>query len=406
MSLLRGKRILLGVSGSIAAYKSAFLVREFVKQGAEVRVIITPFAAEFVTPLTLGTLSGNPVAGLLVREPKEEGMWHNHVELGQWADFMVIAPATAHTLAKMAGGQSDNLLLTTYLSAPCPVYFAPAMDLDMIAHESTEENIAKLRERGNIEIPSESGELASGLVGKGRMAEPEHIARFIEEHLAKNAPLRDKKVLVTAGPTQEDIDPVRYIGNRSTGKMGYALAEVAARLGAQVTLISGPSPLEPPKDVHTVSVRSAQDMYEAALEVFAETDIAVLAAAVADYRPKVSADSKIKKSDAAMTIELEPTKDILKTLGEIKTERQITVGFALETDNELENAKGKLKAKNCDLIVLNSMRHEGAGFGHDTNRVTLISRNKSRDLQLKPKVEVARDIWTFVLENFLDNQPK
>lgn len=406
MSLLRGKRVLLGVTGSIAAYKSAFLVRELVKAGAEVRVILTPSAAEFVTPLTLGTLSGRAVAGLLVRQPAEEGVWNNHVELGRWADLFLVAPATAHTIAKMVTGEADNLLLTTYLSAPCPVYFAPAMDLDMIDHRATVKNMAELRGRGHIEIPAEIGELASGLEGRGRMAEPENIIEFLESHLAQHAPLRNKRVVINAGPTQEAIDPVRYIGNRSTGKMGYALAETAQSLGAEVILVSGPSHLEPPRGVELIRVQSAQEMYDATVDAFHRADIAVLTAAVADYRPKAQAGSKIKKSTDTMTIELEPTADILKNLGETKRHGQITVGFALETDHELENAKKKLNAKNCDLIVLNSLRDEGAGFGHDTNRVTLVARNKIRELQLKPKAEVADDIWLFIREEILMETPE
>lgn len=399
MGMLAGKRVLLGICGSIAAYKSAYLVRELIKNGAEVQVILTPSALGFVTPLTFATLSKKPVLSALVAD-EEHGLWSNHVELGLWADLVLIAPASANTLARMSQGASDNLLLTTYLSAKCPVFFAPAMDLDMHAHPANQENISMLEKRGNIHIPSESGELASGLEGTGRMAEPEHIVAFLHSYFAERAPLRGKKVLITAGPTYEPIDPVRFIGNRSSGKMGYALAEACAKLGAEVTLVSGPTHITPPRGVQCINVGSAQEMYEATTMRFADCDIAILAAAVADYRPKDVATSKIKKANAAMQIELEPTPDILKTVGGMKT-RQILVGFALETDDAMANARKKLEAKHCDLIVLNSLRDEGAGFGHDTNKVSLITHNKTEDIALKPKAEVARDILDYIIDLFL-----
>lgn len=399
MGLLEGKRILLGVSGSIAAYKSAFIVREFIKAGAEVQVIVTPSAKDFVTPLTLGTLSKRPVLEHLVKD-EAHGVWNNHVEIGLWADLFLVAPATANTLSRMAHGEADNLLLTTYLSARCPVYFAPAMDVDMHAHDANQENIRKLEARGNIQIPSESGELASGLHGNGRMAEPGHIISFIESHLSEQAPLRGKKVLITAGPTYEAIDPVRFIGNHSSGKMGYALAREARNLGATVTLVSGPVHLEAPRGVTLVKVQSATEMYEATTSRFAEADIAILSAAVADFRPKDVAKEKIKKQEASLTLSLEKTEDILRALGKQKV-HQYLVGFALETANELENAKAKLKAKNCDLIVLNSLRTAGAGFGHDTNQVTLIESNKTTTFELKSKDQVAVDIFDTILKALL-----
>lgn len=398
--MLQGKRILLGVTGSIAAYKSAFLVREFVKAGAEVQVILTEAARSFVTPLTLGTLSKRPVLENFVREPLHAGVWNNHVELGLWADLMIIAPASANTLAKMASGEADNLLLTTYLSAKCSVYFAPAMDLDMHAHGANQANIETLISRENIHIPSASGELASGLEGQGRMAEPEEIRQFIEDDLRSKAPLSEKKVLITAGPTQEPIDPVRYIGNRSSGKMGYAIAEAAATLGADVTLVSGPSTIETPRRVKLINVRTAQEMYEATVPLFKDVDVAILAAAVADYRPSRVADQKMKKSSEALKIDLEPTPDILYTLGAEK-EKQILVGFALETNDALQNAKQKLERKNCDLIVLNSLSDEQAGFGFDTNKVTFVTGNKAMQSELKTKREIAIDLLQFIKEEFL-----
>lgn len=398
--MLRGKRILLGITGSIAAYKSAFLVREFIKEGAEVQVVLTNAARSFVTPLTLGTLSKRPVLENLLKEPLQAGVWNNHVELGLWADLMVIAPASANTLAKMAHGEADNLLLTTYLSAKCPVYFAPAMDLDMHAHGANQANIETLEKRGDIHIPSESGELASGLEGQGRMAEPDKIRAFIERDLKRKAPFYGKKILITAGPTQEPIDPVRYIGNRSSGKMGYAIAEAAASMGAEVTLVSGPVSINPPRGVKVFDVRTAQEMFETTLPLFGSCDVAILSAAVADYRPSEVADQKMKKSTEDLTIGLEPTPDILKSLGEKKL-NQILVGFALETNDALANAKRKLENKNCDLIVLNTLTDERAGFGFDTNKVTFVMGNKSRETELKPKREIAVDLLHFIKEQFL-----
>jgi len=398
--MLRGKRILLGITGSIAAYKSAFLVRELIKEGAEVQVILTDAARSFVTPLTLGTLSKRPVLDSLVKEPLQAGVWHNHVELGLWADLLIIAPASANTIAKMAHGEADNLLLTTYLSAKCSVYFAPAMDLDMHAHEANQENISILEKRGNIHIPSGTGELASGLQGQGRMAEPDDIKEFILSDLREKAPLAGKKVLLTAGPTQEPIDPVRYIGNRSTGKMGYAIAEAASQLGAEVILVSGPTNLSISAEIKLVQVQTAQEMYDATIPYFAAVDVAILSAAVADYRPKLSATQKIKKSMGSLEIDLVPTPDILKSLGETKKD-QILVGFALETNDAVANAKKKLEGKNCDLIVLNTLQDEHAGFGYDTNKVTFVSHNNSVSTELKSKHVIAHDLLNFISEHFL-----
>ncbi len=400
MGLLAGKNVLLGISGSIAAYKAAFLVRELIKSGAQVQVVLTPMAREFVTALTLGTLSKRPVLEKLVKD-ESCGVWNNHVELGLWADLMIIAPATAHTLSGMATGNADSLLLTTYLSAKCPVYFAPAMDLDMHRHPSTTENIALLTSHGNHHIPAESGELASGLEGKGRMAEPEHIIHFIEGQLLSEAPLSGKKIMITAGPTFEAIDPVRFIGNRSSGKMGFAIAQAAQELGAEVTLISGPVNLLKPRGAKVIMVESAQEMYDACLEKVKEVDIAIFTAAVADYRPDAIAPEKIKKTDQALAINLVKTVDILQTLGRQKRDGQLFIGFALETQNEMANAKKKLSEKNCDLIVLNSLRDPGAGFGHDTNKVTLITDNKSIELELMPKADLAHKIMAFIQETFL-----
>ena len=393
MSVLSGKKILLGVTAGIAAYKSAFLVRLLIKEGAQVKVVMTPSAREFVTPLTLSTLSKNEVFSTFVDEDDENAQWNNHVELGLWADLMVIAPATANTLSKMAHGTCDNLLLAVYLSAKCPVYYAPAMDLDMYKHPSTLASFEKLTEFGNIQIPAGHGELASGLVGQGRMAEPEEIVTFLRNDLLQQLPLRGKKVLITAGPTYEAIDPVRFIGNHSSGKMGYALAEAAANQGAEVILVSGPVNLRTDHVmIQVVSVTSAREMYEAVHAHFEAIDIAILSAAVADYRPAEVADQKIKKKDTSLTITLEKTDDILASLGVAKKE-QFLVGFALETENELENAKSKLAKKNLDLIVLNSLNDEGAGFGTETNKVTLITRdNKVIPFPVKSKKEVSVDI--------------
>ena len=396
--MLKGKKIILAVSGSIAAYKSALLVRLLVKQEAEVKVIMTKEAQTFITPLTLATLSKNPVLSDFVKD--NTGTWNNHVDLGLWADVMIIAPATSNTLAKCAQGLCDNLLQATYLSARCPVFFAPAMDLDMYQHPATLHNLKLLQSYGNQVIPSEHGELASGLVGQGRMAEPEHIVQFLEKFFGASSqplPLEGKKAIVTAGPTYEAIDPVRFIGNHSTGKMGYAVAESLANQGSEVTLVSGPSKLhlEHPR-VEVVRTVSAQQMYEATREKFAEASIVVLAAAVADFTPKVVADQKIKKKEgqAHMQIELVRTVDIAQTLGKIKSAHQVITGFAMETENALANAQSKLERKNFDMIVLNSLNEKGAGFGHDTNKVTIIEREKEdyQEWPLKSKKEVANDI--------------
>jgi phosphopantothenoylcysteine decarboxylase / phosphopantothenate---cysteine ligase len=402
MSVLSGKNVLLGVTAGIAAYKSAFLVRLLVKKGADVRVVLTPSAKEFVTPLTLSTLSKNEVHSSFTNEEDDNAQWNNHVELGLWADLFIIAPATANTLSKMSQGTSDNLLVATYLSAKCPVYVAPAMDLDMYKHPSTLETIEKLETFGNILIPAAHGELASGLVGQGRMAEPEVIIDFIEKDISEKLPLKGKKILITAGPTYEAIDPVRFIGNHSSGKMGYAIAESAAQLGANVTLISGPVRIQTENSlIHLEKVTTAQEMYDAALQSFASCHIAILSAAVSDYRPANVVSQKIKKKEGKLTIQLEKTEDILASLGKSK-DRQFLVGFALETENELENAKTKLKKKNLDLIVLNSLNDRGAGFGTDTNKVTFITRsNKVIPFEVKSKKEVAYDILQHII-NQLD----
>lgn len=393
MSVLSGKKVLLGITAGIAAYKTANLVRLFIKSGAEVKVIMTPASKDFITPLTLSTLSKNPVHSTFYDTDDENELWNNHVELGLWADIMLIAPATANTLSKMTNGTCDNLLLATYLSAKCPVYFAPAMDLDMYKHPSTKTSLKALQSFGNIMIPATSGELASGLVGEGRMAEPEDIVAFIEKDLLSKLPLKGKKLLLTAGPTYEAIDPVRFIGNHSSGKMGFAIAKAAADLGAEVFLISGPSHQQIQHAlVHRIDVTSAEEMYEAAHQYYAAADIAILSAAVADYRPKNVADQKIKKKDSALHIALEPTKDILASLGAIK-KHQFLVGFALETNNELENAKGKLQRKNLDAIVLNSLQDKGAGFATDTNKITIIDKKMEQvAFELKSKTAVAQDI--------------
>lgn len=393
MSILRGKHILLGISAGIAAYKTAFLVRLFVKTGAEVRVIMTPSAKDFITPLTLSTLSNYPVISDFTDDEDDNAVWNNHVELGLWADLFVVAPATANTLSKMASGNSDNFLIATYLSAKCPVYFAPAMDLDMYKHPTTQKALETLQSYGNILIPSTFGELASGLVGMGRMAEPESIVETIEQHLIEGLPLYGKKILVTAGPTHEAIDPVRYIGNHSSGRMGFEIANSAAQLGAEVVLITGPTHYKAHYDsIHTIPILSARDMYDAAHQNFDAVDAAILSAAVADYRPKFPALSKIKKKNTTLTLELEKTEDILASLGE-KKEKQILIGFALETENEVANAIKKLKAKNLHLIVLNSLNDDGAGFGGSTNKISIIDKDlNQKDYPLKSKSEVATDI--------------
>ena len=398
MSILSGKKILLGITAGIAAYKSANLVRLFIKLGAEVKVIMTPASKDFITPLTLSTLSKNPVHSQFYATENENELWNSHVELGLWADYFLIAPATANTLSKMANGTCDNLVLATYLSAKCPVYFAPAMDLDMYKHYSTKENLQKLQSFGNRMIPATSGELASGLVGEGRMAEPEDIVLFIENDILSKLPLCGKKVLITAGPTYEAIDPVRFIGNHSSGKMGFEIAKTAANLGAEVFLISGPSQEQIKHSlIHRIDVVSADEMYKAAHQFFPEVQMAILAAAVADYKAKNVSNQKIKKKDATLSIELEPTKDILASLGAIK-ENQFLVGFALETDNEIENAKSKLQRKNLDMIVLNSLQDKGAGFATNTNKITIIDKDLNEKIfELKSKEAVSIDILNEII---------
>jgi phosphopantothenoylcysteine decarboxylase/phosphopantothenate--cysteine ligase len=400
--MLRDKKILLGVTGSIAAYKSAVLTRLLVKAGATVKVVITSSAADFITPLTLSTLSKNPVLTDFVKD--ETGQWNNHVDLGLWADVMIIAPASANTVAKMANGLCDNLLLAVYLSARCPVYFAPAMDLDMLQHPATKANFQKLKSFGNILIDAGYGELASGLTGNGRMAEPEEIVSVLEKHFAAEKVLQGKKVLVTAGPTYEAIDPVRFIGNHSSGKMGFSLAEELADQGASVSLVTGPTQqhINHPQ-VNVIHVTSAEEMYTSCASLFPTTDITVLAAAVADYRPVEVADQKIKKKDTNLTIELTKTQDIAASLGKMKHNGQVIVGFALETENEQTNALAKLEKKNFDLIVLNSLNDKGAGFGHDTNKITIMDRSQNvRSFELKNKKEVARDIVKAIIEKLHD----
>jgi phosphopantothenoylcysteine decarboxylase/phosphopantothenate--cysteine ligase len=411
MSVLSGKKIVLGISGGIAAYKTATLVRLFIKAGAHIQVIMTPASKDFITPLTLATLSKRPVFSSFYKEEDESISqvettnknleWNNHVEIALWADLIVIAPATANTLSKMANGICDNILIATYLSANCPVYFAPAMDLDMYKHPSTLASFSKLKSYGNTIIPAESGELASGLSGEGRMAEPENIVAFLEKDLEKKLPLLGKKIIITAGPTYEAIDPVRFIGNHSSGKMGFDLAQSAANFGASVILISGPSHLSIENNlVQLIRVVSAQEMYEECHKYFGTSDVFIGAAAVADYKPKNSAVHKIKKSEDTLTIELEKTKDILASLGSIK-ENQFLIGFALETENEIENAKLKVQKKNLDLIVLNSLQDKGAGFGSLTNKVTFIDKDfKVESMELKSKEAVADDILNKIIAHY------
>jgi phosphopantothenoylcysteine decarboxylase/phosphopantothenate--cysteine ligase len=394
--MLENKNIILGVCGSIAAYKSATLVRLLIKAGANVKVILTASAADFITPLTLATLSKNPVYTRYFEE--ETGVWSNHVKLGLWADYLIIAPASANTLAKMANGICDNLLSAVYLSAKCQVLFAPAMDLDMWKHESTQENINKITSYGNLMIAPTSGELASGLVGAGRMAEPEEIIAFLLHTIRKDLPLLGTKVLVTAGPTHEAIDPVRFIGNRSSGKMGFAIASTFAALGAEVTLITGPSAEKASTNINRIDVVSASDMLQACLEHFAGSKITVMSAAVADYTPLHVAGQKIKKQEEILEIQLKKTADILAELGRQKTSDQILVGFALETENEEEHAKSKLIRKNLDLIVLNSLNDPGAGFQTDTNKITIFNKAFDRKtFDVKSKAEVAADICNEIL---------
>ena len=398
MSILSGKKILLGISGGIAAYKTPNLVRSFIKQGAEVKVVMTDSAKEFVTPLSLSTVSNNPVFSSF-KSDEDDGMWNNHVELGLWCDIMLICPATANTLFKMANGNCDNLLIAVYLSCKSDVFFAPAMDLDMYKHNSTKESVKKLQSFGNILIPPAVGELASGLSGEGRLPEPEQVVEFIHNHYSANLPLNGKKVLISAGPTVEQLDPVRFISNHSSGKMGYSLAETALSLGGDVTLVSGPTnQIISSKKIHLINVKTGNEMYSNILDNYEDADIVIMAAAVSDYKPKEFSQKKIKKDNKEINIKFEKTTDILNELGKHK-KNQFLVGFALENDNEIINAKTKLKNKNLDLIVLNSLNDKGAGFGYDTNKVSLI--NKSDEIvtfDLKEKSMVALDIFNYIIK--------
>lgn len=398
MSILSGKKILLGISGGIAAYKTPNLVRSFIKQGAEVKVVMTDSAKEFVTPLSLSTVSNNPVFSSF-KSDEDDGMWNNHVQLGLWCDIMLICPATANTLFKMANGNCDNLLIAVYLSCKSDVFFAPAMDLDMYKHNSTKESVKKLQSFGNILIPPAVGELASGLSGEGRLPEPEEVVEFIHNHYSANLLLYGKKVLISAGPTVEQLDPVRFISNHSSGKMGYSLAETALSLGGDVTLVSGPTnQIISSKKIHLINVKTGNEMYSNILDNYEDADIVIMAAAVSDYKPKEFSQKKIKKDNKEINIKFEKTTDILNELGKHK-KNQFLVGFALENDNEIINAKTKLKNKNLDLIVLNSLNDKGAGFGYDTNKVSLI--NKSDEIvtfDLKEKSMVALDIFNYIIK--------
>lgn len=395
--MMKGKKIVLGITGSIAAYKAAVLARALIKKGAEVQIVITPAGKEFITPLTLSTITSKPVISEFFA--RRDGTWHSHVDLGLWADAMLIAPATAATIGKMANGIADNMLITTYLSMKAPVFVAPAMDLDMFAHPSTQKNLDTLRSYGNIIIEPGEGELASHLVGKGRMEEPENIVAVLEDFFAKKSDLAGKKVMITAGPTYEKIDPVRFIGNYSSGKMGYALAECCAERGAEVTLISGPVSITAKHpNIRTISVESAEEMYQTATSEFGSSDAAILCAAVADFTPEVKAEQKIKREKDDLIIKLKPTKDIAAALGKLKKGHQVMVGFALETNDEVEHAKGKLERKNLDFIVLNSLNDKGAGFRHDTNKITIIDKENVIEFPLKNKKEVATDIINHLAE--------
>ena len=388
---MKGKKIVLGITGSIAAYKAAVLIRALIKKGAEVQVVITPAGKEFITPITLSALTSKPVISEFFSQ--RNGTWHSHVDLGLWADAMVIAPATASTIGKMANGIADNMLITTYLSMKAPVFVAPAMDLDMFVHPATQKNLEILRSYGNHIIEPGEGELASHLVGKGRMEEPEKIVEVLEAFFNREQDLKGKKVLITAGPTYEKIDPVRFIGNYSSGKMGYALAESCARRGAEVTLISGPVQVKAQHpSIKVTKVESAHQMHETAIEAFPTSDAAILCAAVADFTPEVKADQKIKREKEDLILKLVPTEDIAAALGKIKKENQCLVGFALETNNELANARHKLEKKNFDFIVLNSLQDAGAGFQCDTNKITIVDKEKATPYPLKTKTEVADDI--------------
>lgn len=394
--MLENKKIVLGITGSIAAYKACLLVRLLIKKGAEVQVVMTPAAKEFITPLTLSTLTQKPVVSEFF--DRRDGSWHSHVSLGLWADAMLIAPASASTIGKMANGIADNMLITTYLSMRAPVFVAPAMDLDMYAHPTTQSNLQRLQSYGNHIIEPGTGFLASKLEGKGRMEEPEQIVEALEQFFAKQQRLTGKKVLITAGPTYEKIDPVRFIGNYSSGKMGFALAEVCAEQGAEVTLISGPVTLQTKHPaIRRIDVESAAEMYEAATKSFPMADVAILCAAVADFTPKTTADKKIKRKGDNLKLELQPTQDIAAALGAVKKKKQLLVGFALETDNELKNAQDKMKRKNLDFIVLNSLQDKGAGFRVDTNKVTIIDHQGLTAFDTKSKREVAEDIVERIL---------
>ena len=395
---LKGKKIVLGITGSIAAYKACYIIRGLIKQGAEVQVVITPAGKEFITPITLSALTSKPVISEFFAQ--RDGTWNSHVDLGLWADAMLIAPATASTIGKMANGVADNMLITTYLSAKAPVFVAPAMDLDMYAHTSTQKNLDTLRSYGNHIIEPGTGELASHLVGKGRMEEPEVIIQYLANYFAgKEGDLRGKTIMITAGPTYEKIDPVRFIGNYSSGKMGFAIADECAARGAKVIMVSGPvqQQLKYPADWFTVE--SADQMYAAACNFFMEADAAILSAAVADFTPEQVADAKIKRErEGEMTLRLKPTKDIAACLGQMKKDRQVLVGFALETNDELHNAEDKLQRKNLDFIVLNSLNDKGAGFRYDTNKISIIDRESKTDFPLKSKAEVAADIVDRLVE--------
>lgn len=393
---LKGRKIIVGVTGSIAAYKAALLIRLLKKQGAHVQVIMTSEAQNFITPLTLATLSGNPVLSSYYNT--ENGVWHNHVELGIWADALLIAPATANTIGKFANGITDNLLSAVYLSARCPVLIAPAMDLDMLRHPSTRNNLDTLKSFGNRIINPGSGELASGLVGEGRLSEPEEIVRELEKLFSERASVKGKKVLITSGPTVEPFDPVRFVSNHSTGKMGYELAKAFDDAGAEVTLVSGPVHLKSPAEtIKLVKIQTAEEMYNACLAQVTEADLVIFAAAVADYRPAEVLSQKMKKSEDTLQWQLTKNRDIAKTLGSEKKAGQIMIGFALETDNEIENARKKLLSKNLDMVILNSLNDEGAGFGHDTNKITVIEADGSATpFVLKSKEETAWDILSIV----------
>lgn len=397
--MLSGKKIVLGITGSIAAYKACYIIRGLIKQGAEVQLVITPSGKEFITPVTLSALTHKPVISDFFAQ--RDGTWHSHVDLGLWADAMLIAPCTASTLGKLAHGIADNMLVTTYMSMKAPVFIAPAMDLDMYAHAATQENLKKLSAAGNHIIEPQSGFLASGLDGKGRMEEPDKIVRMISEWFDNETSLRQltgRHIMITAGPTYEKIDPVRFIGNYSSGKMGFAIAEECLRRGANVTLIAGPVNLSCSEGIRRIDVESCEEMYEAALKVFPNTDAAILAAAVADFKPEQQCDRKIKHDKGNMTLHLKTTTDIAASLGKLKTERQCLIAFALETDNEEQNAMHKLKSKNADFIVLNSMRNKGTCFQSDNNQITIIGSDRKKQFPIKSKIEAAGDIVDEMVE--------